>query len=101
MSESAAQPAQLDIRPPRGCQAYQWAQSTTGELFFVSGQGASTGGSYAGPMVMEIEALLVPAVVPAGPIPPAYSVTTADLGNVYCLGLAADAWIPQAVNYTT
>ncbi len=52
-------------------------------------------------MVMEIEALLVPAVVPAGPIPPAYSVTTADLGNVYCLGLAADAWIPQAVNYTT
>lgn len=101
MSESASQPAQLDTRPPKGTQAYQWAQFGTGGLFFVSGQGASTGGSYAGAMVMEVEALLVPAVVPAGPVPPSYSVTTCDLGNVYCLGLAADAWVPQGVNYTT
>jgi hypothetical protein len=101
MSESAAQPAMLDQRPPAGCQAAQWAQGNTGNLFYVSGQGNTTGGSYAGPMVMEIDVLAVPGIVPSGPTPPTTSVTSGILGSLYCLGLAADAWIPQGVNYTT
>jgi hypothetical protein len=101
MSESAAQPAQLDQRPPAGSQAAQWAQGNTGNLFYVSGQGTTTGGSYAGPLVMEIDVLAVPAIVPSGPSPPTTSVTSGILGSLYCLGLAADAWVPQGVNYTT
>jgi len=101
MSESAAQPAMLDQRPPTGCQAAQWAQSNTGNLFYVSGQGNNTGGSYAGPLVMEIDVLAVPGIVPSGPTPPTNSVSSGILGSLYCLGLAADAWIPQGVNYTT
>ncbi len=101
VSQSTAQPAAVDKRPVQGCQAYQWAQGTTGNLFYVSGQGATTGGSYAGPLVMEVDALLVPAIVPSGPVPPTQSITTGLLGSIYCLGLASDAWVPQGVNYTT
>ncbi len=101
VSQSSAQPAAIDQAPPPGSMARQWCQENTGNLFYVSGTGATTGGSFAGPLVMEVEALLVPGIVPSGPPLPVKSITSGILGSVYCLGLTADAWIPQGVNYTT
>ncbi len=101
VSQSASQPAAIDQKPPAGSQAAQWAQGNTGNLFYVSGQDNTTGGSYAGPMVMEVDMLAVPGIVPSGPVAPTTSVSTGILGSIYCLGLTADAWVPQGVNYTT
>ncbi len=101
MSLSTAQPAMLTARPPQGCLAAQWVGLDAGNLFSVTGTGATTGGSFAGPMVMEIDLLATPAGFAAAPPMLTLSVTTAILGSFYSGGLAADAWVPQGVNYTT